>query len=214
VDRIQWLRRKQRFTRTNYGGAKSIKENSRDKTMEYELRAPIKRLINALERKHWKVSLKPDRNVDIGFSLRSRFAVLPEDFLFFLSMVELCEDSTKSIWFLTDNDYSLRKERSLAWNFFETLSLEACLNGYFLEGVSSVTRFWSRFLPIALSARAEYAYLAIGIHPGNFGQIIYGFEPEFEESAHVICTSFSQLCEHYADMVEGKQHFIELEEFI
>lgn len=182
--------------------------------MNINYESSIDRLIGALERKHWKVSHTQNKKVSFGIDLRSRYKVIPEDFLLFLSRVESCVDPTGKIWFLTKDDYNEKLNKPLAWNFCESLSLEAAKADNNLDEEVRVKRFWSHFLPIALSAKAEFVYLAIGVHPSTFGQIVYGIEPEFEESAEVICKSFSQLCNQYADMCDGKLHSYELEDFM
>ncbi|MCC8437763.1 SMI1/KNR4 family protein [Brevibacillus sp. M2.1A] len=53
-----------------------------------------------------------------------------------------------------------------------------------------ITKFWDRYLPIALSVRNGYTVYAIDLG-SEFGSIVCGYEPEFEE-VEQIASSFEQ----------------------
>ena len=58
-----------------------------------------------------------------------------------------------------------------------------------------IRQFWDNHIPILMSVKDGYRYLSIDLSPENYGKIYYGVEPEFEESAEMVCDSFNHLLE-------------------
>lgn len=78
-------------------------------------------------------------------------------------------------------DYAAESEYDFKWNEFEEMSLEAAQGDE--EWQSEIEEWWRDKLPIIISVRDGYSYYAIDT--GNGGEIINGFEPEFEEATVV-----------------------------
>lgn len=92
-------------------------------------------------------------------------------------------------WFLCEQDFKAEYNASeFAWNEFEKISLNAAAD---TDERNRVTEWWSKHLPIAMSVRGEYSFLAIDLGE-KFGSIVYGYEPEFEETP-VIARDFDDL---------------------
>lgn len=90
-----------------------------------------------------------------------------------------------AVWFLALEDYAgapasaaEAADDGFAWNAFERLSLDAAAGD---PDRAAIRAFWGRHLPILLSVRGPYAYLALR----DDGVVVYGEEPEFEETEEV-----------------------------
>jgi hypothetical protein len=97
----------------------------------------------------------------------------------------LLASADETTWFLAADDYEEGSDNAFAWNEFEKVSLDASEDE---EQVVAVTEFWSRHLPVLLSVRDRYAYLAVR----SDGMIVCGEEPEFED-AEVVAGSLAEL---------------------
>jgi hypothetical protein len=182
--------------------------------MKAESRAVIDRLLSVLQREGWNVARKNAGQLSLHDDFRLRYRALPKDFLYFLATVELCVAPKGVMWFLTEAEYNRARDTPLAWDFCEQLSLEVLEQCSAIDEMTDVKDFWNAHLPILLADRGEYVYLAIGVQPENFGQIIKGFEPEFEESASQVCGSFTDFCQLYTEVLEGKAPARELHDFV
>ena len=121
----------------------------------------IDTLLKVLQSKGWYVLCKEMKQPYLNDDFRVRYPGIPEDFAYFLATVDLCSDSTGGMWFLTEPEYNRQRDRPLAWDFCERLVIDALEQDGHSEEVSSVKDFWDAWLPILLSARAEYVYLAL-----------------------------------------------------
>jgi len=95
-----------------------------------------------------------------------------------VSSFSLLSNSDDTVWFLSRDDYSTETVSAFAWNEWEQLSIEAATTD---EEAVAVSRFWERHLPILLSVRNGYEYLAVR----DDGAVVHGTEPEFEEAVVV-----------------------------
>lgn len=91
----------------------------------------------------------------------------------------------ETTWFLATDDYAQTRTEDVAWNEFESISLEAASSG---EERAAIIDFWSAHVPILLSVRGHYSYLAAR----RDHAIVYGEEPEFEQT-EVIASDFPAL---------------------
>lgn len=108
------------------------------------------------------------------------------DFWDFFSKIESSDDCA---WFLCEQDFKAEyKPNEFAWNEFEKISLNAAIDA---DEKNIVTEWWSKHPPIAMSVRNGYSFLAIDLDE-QFGSIVYGYEPEFEETS-IIAQSFDDL---------------------
>ena len=55
--------------------------------------------------------------------------------------------------------------------------------------MENITHFWDTHIPMMSAVHSEYAYLAISLSSEEYGAIVYGYAPEFEESVTKICDS-------------------------
>ena len=117
--------------------------------------------------------------------------------------MDRCANKAETAWFLCQPDYDGTSDSAYRWNEFELQSLEAA------EGDDDwrreITRFWDRHFPIFLSVKAGYSFLALRLTEPDYGAVVYGHEPEYEE-VDVICPSFTELGRLMPAVVEGQTH--------
>ena len=143
-------------------------------------------MLRALRAAGWRIETG---GTPIPASLRARHPSIPGAFEAFATAVRACVSPTETEWFLTATDYAGEGHAAFAWNEWELLSLDAA--GDDEQGREAIRRFWDRHLPILLSVRDGYAYLAIDLEsPG--GAVVAGREPEFEDVV-VVARSFEEL---------------------
>ncbi|QKT13254.1 hypothetical protein [Rhodococcus sp. W8901] len=132
--------------------------------------------ITALRAVGWAWEPAGDRQVVFP---GSRYEVVPPQFSAWSSAFGRLSNADETVWFLSAGDYSAVGEDAFAWNEFEIMSLDAAETD---EQASAVVRFWDRHLPILLSVKDGYSYVALGTSGEGAGRVILGEEPEFEES--------------------------------
>lgn len=102
----------------------------------------------------------------------------PETVVDWVSSFSQLSNADETVWFLSRHDYSTGSEDAFAWNECEQLSIQAATT----DGeAAAVSRFWKRHVPILLSVRNGYEYLAVR----DDGAVVHGAEPEFEEAVAV-----------------------------
>lgn len=85
----------------------------------------------------------------------------------------------EAVWFLSAGDYTDSQDDAFSWAEFEIISRDAAQT----EAQSAaVSRFWDRHLPILLSVRGGYSYVAIVTSGVGLGEVVFGTEPLFEET--------------------------------
>lgn len=117
--------------------------------------------------------------------LPSALQAAPEAVIRWVSSFSLLSNSDETVWFLSRHDYSTGDEDAFVWNECEQQSLQAATTD---DEAVAVARFWTRHLPILLSVRDDYEYLAVR----DDGAVVHGAEPEFEEAA-VVFSHFEDL---------------------
>lgn len=105
-----------------------------------------------------------------------------------VSSFSLLSNSDETVWFLSRHDYSTGAEDAFAWNECEQLSIQAATTD---DEVVAVSRFWASHVPILLSVRDGYEYLAVR----DDGAVVHGTEPEFEEAV-VVFSHFEDLLKY------------------
>lgn len=95
-----------------------------------------------------------------------------------VSSFSALSNAAEDVWFLDQEDYSETSRDAFLWDSFAELSLEA---SHDLDSTAAIISFWGRHLPFLLSVRGPYAYLA----EREDGAVVYGEEPEFEETTVV-----------------------------
>lgn len=126
----------------------------------------------------------------------------PETVIRWVSSFSLLSSSDETVWFLSRPDYSTGAEGAFAWNECEQLSIEAAATN---DEAVAVARFWKRHVPILLSVRNGYEYLAVR----DDGAVVHGTEPEFEEAV-VVFSRFDDLLKYIsARPAVARNHVVE-----
>ncbi|MFD1884683.1 hypothetical protein [Paenibacillus wenxiniae] len=134
--------------------------------------------------------------------LTQRYGTLPTSFSVWIQSVQTLVAPHGQAWFLTAADYREHRNDDIAhqgaafaWNEWESMSLEAA--GDDADWQQQIRSFWDRYVPIVMIVQPEYAFYAIDTHSRD-GAVIYGREPEFEESDE-IAASFEQFMQRIMD---------------
>lgn len=127
---------------------------------------------------------------DLPAEILKRYQNIPEDYLIFLKQFELIATDDDTTWFNSIEDFNGESGNVFTWNDFELQSLEIYNTGE--KESENAREFWNNHLPIVLSVKSEYQYLAICLENDRHGEIVYGLEPQFEKVTKV-CDNFEQL---------------------
>lgn len=139
-----------------------------------------------------RVSQKEFNNVRLNES--------PSDFKEFVSSFELLSNKLDTVWFTSFKDYvSNNSENSFSWNEFEMNSLEYAENDNEKKDIIS---FWEKTLPFMTSVKDGYSYIAIVIKGEDFGKVVCGQEPIYEDIVH-ICNSFQEFLCIFSEHISG-----------
>lgn len=105
----------------------------------------------------------------------------------FLDYVSKAESVDGSAWFLCMDDYERTNNTDgFEWNEFEKMSLESAESD---DEKEEIKKWWECHLPVAMSVKGDYTFLAIDLDTGN---IVQGYEPEFEDT-EVVAENFEVL---------------------
>lgn len=173
--------------------------------------AELAQLLEWLRQAGWEVVLRDNLPLSLGAAVLSRYRHVPEDYRSFLKQVAVCINPGKTGWFLCEDDYNGNTPADFHWDSWERLSLEALAEDQ--DEVARIRQFWDEHFPIMFSLRSGYAYLAIALTQEDYGRIVYGYEPEFEEVS-VLCQSFSELVTMMTRAVIGEEVTWIVEEFV
>jgi len=149
--------------------------------------------LGALKQAGWAVTEKDPASLDLDGAIRSRYPSIPDEYLTFLSCFSICANPADTAWFLSEDDFNGTTESAFAWNEFEKQSFEAADGDAALE--RSISAFWDAHLPILLSVKSGYAYVALVVAGANRGAVVTGREPEYEESDDLF-DSFDEFLDH------------------
>ncbi|MDF4202095.1 SMI1/KNR4 family protein [Maribacter sp. SA7] len=136
--------------------------------------------------------------LEIPKSLLKRYNNLPIEYLTFLKNFEEITNEDDTAWFNLIKEFNGNSESEFKWNEFELLSLEWSEDDN--EELKVITGFWNHHIPIILSVKDEYQFLAISLEKEKYGEIVHGTEPEFENIKKV-CNNFNELI----DLLEKKE---------
>lgn len=95
-----------------------------------------------------------------------------------------------TVWFLSNADYNEQETSGFGWKTFELQTLADAMSE---NQAREITKFWNTHLPILMSVKGTYEYLAIAQN----GTIVHGAEPEFEETT-MVAPSFAAFVSHLA----------------
>ncbi|WP_262001192.1 hypothetical protein [Microbacterium sp. Mcb102] len=132
----------------------------------------FRRATGCLQEAGW--TCEPPLSTEDG--VPSALLTAPDTVAGWASSFSQLSNADETVWFLSRHDYSTGTEDAFAWNEFEQLSIQAATTD---DELVAVARFWERHLPILLSVRGGYEYLAVR----DDGAVVHGTEPEFEEAA-------------------------------
>lgn len=141
----------------------------------------FRRAAECLQEAGWTCESAPSAEDGVPSPLRTA----SEAVIRWVSSFSRLSNSDETVWFLARDDYSTGAEGAFAWNECEQLSIQAATTD---DEAFAVSRFWERQLPVLLSVRDGYEYLAVR----DDGAVVHGTEPEFEETA-VVFSHFEDL---------------------
>lgn len=155
--------------------------------------------IDFLKQKEWNISqLSVNKEIDFNKLANGRLLKVPEDIKNFVQSFEVLANKEDNIWFLSLKDYESNPDAAFPWNEFEKQSLDSVDD----DRQNDVVEFWSSHLPIIMTVKNGYQYVAVGIGENNKGEIFYGSEPEYEEAV-LIAKSFLEFKEKYLEALNG-----------
>lgn len=138
------------------------------------------------KKNNWKIT---KQTKDLPSDILERYSNIPESWLSFIEGYGSIMNDKENIWFLTVENFYPKSEDEWRYNEFELISLDAADEDE--DFISEITNFWNNHIPIIMSVGNGYEYYAIELDSGN---IVSGFEPEFEE-AETIAESFDEFLE-------------------
>ncbi len=156
--------------------------------------------IDFLKEKDWNVDkvTADTKEIHLDKLANGRLIKAPDDIKNFIQSFNVCANKEDNIWFLSLKDYDNETESAFPWNEFENQSLESVDE----DMKNDVVEFWETHLPILMTVKSGYQYVAVGIGEQNKGEIFYGSEPEYEEAV-LIAKSFSEFKEKYCEALDG-----------
>jgi hypothetical protein len=151
-----------------------------------EIMEKINNFINWAKNNRWSVIIENNSIKNLSGNILARYNI-PDEYKTFLENIKTCTNSEENIWFLCIDDYLEKSEGAFRWNEFEIISLEAANDD--AELINEIKNYWNKHLPIIFNVKGEYEYYAINVENKK---IVYGYEPEFEES-EIVANNFGEL---------------------
>ena len=138
---------------------------------------------------------KNSATTKLASSIVTRYQNLPSAYIKFLHSFKVITNVTDTSWFNLIQDFNTNSENEFKWNHFELLSLEWSKDDD--EELKAIKNFWKQHIPIILSVKDGYQYFAICLNKNNYGEIVHGCEPLFEETTKISnnFTAFMELIE-------------------
>ena len=109
-----------------------------------------------------------------------RYQNIPEEIETFITSYTKAETADGKTWLLSASDFLSTSESEFAPDEFEKISLSSAEGD--LNWRQEIIEFWNKHLPIYISVRSGYEYIAYNLETGNF---VEGVEPQFEETSEV-----------------------------
>ncbi|WP_405397578.1 hypothetical protein [Maribacter sp. Asnod2-G09] len=134
--------------------------------------------------------VKSRNQFEISKKLVERYTNIPAEYLLFLKSFETIANSSDTAWFNSVQDFNEQSDNEYKWKEFEILSLEWSEDDD--DELVNVAEFWNHHIPILLSVKDGFQFLAISLANENYGEIVHGQEPVFEEVTK-ICNNFNEL---------------------
>jgi hypothetical protein len=147
----------------------------------------INDFVNWAKENGWKITLNNNEE-KLPQDITGRYAI-PDEYNIFLENIALCTNADENVWFLCIEDYLPKSKNTFRWNEFELISLEAADDD--IELINKIKDYWNKHFTIIMSVEGDYEYYAINVENKK---IVYGYEPEFEESK-TVANNFEELLE-------------------
>lgn len=163
----------------------------------------LERFFVAAGKAGWDVTRNDGPPAALPIEIAKRYPNIPQQFETFLRAFAKCTNKAGNAWFFCSDDLNRNDEDGWSWNGFESISLDAADGDEDL--VEETQSFWDRHLPIAYAVHSDYAFLAIVVSGDDQGSIVYGYGPEFEESAETVTESLSQYLSKLANYISGAE---------
>ena len=167
--------------------------------------------LNTAKSAGWTITSRKEGPLDLGTTLPRRFSNLSTLFLDFLNRVETFANPADDVWFLCESDYSGTSESDFRWNEWELMSLNTA--GDDTDWAADISDFWDKHLPIVLSVKGDYAYLAIRMNGEGEGAVVKGFAPEFE-SPMLLASSYPEFLRQMSLAIRDPAANPELDSFV
>lgn len=110
----------------------------------------------------------------------TRYTNVPESIKSFMCSFRKAITIDGKSWFLSYDDHQSGDNSGFTSDEFEKVSLEAAKDD--AEWCDEIKLFWDNHLPIYMSVRNGYEYIAFNLQTSRF---VEGSEPEFEETVDV-----------------------------
>lgn len=118
----------------------------------------------------------------------------------FVSSFGVLANEDDTVWFLSLKDYESKADDSeFAWNEFEKECLDSTEDD---DDAREISEFWKNILPFLMNVDGQYSFIGMVVGKKNYGKIVYGCEPSYEE-IEFVCDSFPEFIEMFARAVEG-----------
>ena len=135
----------------------------------------------------WSVELAESLH-EIPVLLTQRYRSLPRTWSDFFRAINSCHNAQDTVWFTDHQSFRTDDDNAFRYNELELISLDAACGDAELE--NDIRSFWNKHIPIVMSVSNGYEYYAINT---DTGEIVNGYEPEFEECSHTADTFYDFL---------------------
>lgn len=129
----------------------------------------------------WAI-LREDTNAVDQSVFGDRYNNIPQEWIDFITNYKDIVNATEDTWFVT---FSSDEVGDFTHDEFEKMSIEVAEDN--ADWQNEIKAFWDNHFVIVMSVKSGYSYYAIDL---NTNEVVYGFEPEFEEVT-VVASSFS-----------------------
>jgi len=138
----------------------------------------VETLVEELRAAGWQVRQAEEHRA-MPAPLLQRYPRLPPAVSTLLMTLEACSNPGETAWLLTAPDFLGTSDGAWQWNAFELMGLEFA--GDDREQRDEVVAFWNHHFPVLLSVKTGYSYFAVSLQDKDFGSVVHGFEPIFED---------------------------------
>lgn len=161
-------------------------------------------LLATLTSCNWDVIRRHSSENFLPDEVRKRYPGLPTEVALFLGGLEVCVNQSKTVWFLTHDDYCQNSNGRFRWNEHELMSLDASRGD--TEETERIRAFWNLHFPFMFAVHSDYDYLAIDLRPEAYGQIVHGYMPEPEEVS-MVAPSFEEFVIKFGETFRGRLEY-------